>query len=139
MRRGSKTRFAIIFKRFFSSSEPSDEVMEKVVATIPQKIADEMNQMLTAPFTKAEVYRALFQSHSTKAPGPDGFSTGFYQRHWEIVGPSLTHNCLAILNNQASAKSINFTFIALIPKVKNHCPIQTDQFMQYLLQSLQIS
>lgn len=38
----------------------------------------------------AEVRMAMFQMGEDKAPGPDGFPPGFYQRYWAIVGESVT-------------------------------------------------
>lgn len=78
------------FQEIFSSSQPHSENMERFVATIPQKVTNEMNQMITIMYTEAEVHRALFQSYPTKALGPDGFSAGFFQKHWE--------NCWSIIN-----------------------------------------
>ena len=57
--------------------------------------------------------------HPTKAPGPDGMSAIFYQKYWEIVGPSVTNMMLNVLNSDAPLSDINSTNIVLVPKVKN--------------------
>jgi hypothetical protein len=56
---------------------------------------------------------------ANKAPGPDGLTAGFYQFHWEILGPRVTAAVLDFLNGGAMPESINNTTIVLIPKVKN--------------------
>ena len=55
--------------------------MDRVLQHVPRKVTPHMNEMLTAPYTKDEVKKALFQMGPTKSPGPDGFPAHFYQRH----------------------------------------------------------
>ena len=62
----------------------------------------------------------------TKAPGPDGFSAHFFQRHWEICGDDVTKAMLDIVEGKESARSINEIVLVLIPKVKN--PTLLSQF-----------
>ncbi|CAM8877661.1 unnamed protein product [Rhodiola kirilowii] len=76
-----------------------------------------MNEMLIAPFTEAEVRRALFQMHPTKAPGLDGLSALFYQSNWEIVGGDVVKEVLKCLNEGILNSAVNETLIVLIPKV----------------------
>jgi hypothetical protein len=45
-----------------------------------------MNNILTADFTREEVKNALDQMAPNKTPSPDGFTAGFYQQHWDMVG-----------------------------------------------------
>ena len=78
-----------------------------------------MNENLNKSFTREEVAIALKQIHPTKAPGPDGMSTIFYQKYWSIVGYSITNMILNVLNNNLSMTCLNKTNIALIPKVNN--------------------
>ncbi|KAL9690346.1 hypothetical protein QQ045_010744 [Rhodiola kirilowii] len=65
---------------------------------IPKLVTEEMNAVLLAPFSEAEVKRALFQMHPTKAPGLDGLSAIFYQSSWEIVGGDVIKEALKCLN-----------------------------------------
>lgn len=44
-----------------------------------------MNNYLDSPFMDEEIRNAVFQMHPTKAPGPDGMSLGFYQKHLGVV------------------------------------------------------
>ena len=74
---------------------------------------------MEADFTEEEIKRALFQMHPSKAPGVDGFTAGFYQRHWNLVGPELCAAVLGFLNGGDIPEVINDTAITLIPKVRN--------------------
>lgn len=55
--------------------------------------------------------------HPSKAPGPDGFPTLFYQRFWSEVGETTILNCLEIINQSRSVADWNHTYIALIAKL----------------------
>ena len=54
-----------------------------------------------------------------KAPGPDGMPPVFYQSFWQNGGPEVSDAILSCLNSGTLLKSINHTFITLIPKVCN--------------------
>ena len=54
-----------------------------------------------------------------KAPGPDGMPPLFFQIYWLDIGMDITKAVLSSLNSGSLLKSINHTFISLIPKVKN--------------------
>ncbi|CAM8915205.1 unnamed protein product [Rhodiola kirilowii] len=85
---------------------------------VPKLITNEMNEMLSAPFTEIEVRRALFQMHPTKAPGLDGFPALFFQSNWDIVGEDVVKEVLNCLNNNVLDGELNETLIVLVPKVK---------------------
>ena len=52
-------------------------------------------------------------------PGPNGMSPIFYKTYWHIVGDDIISIILYALNSGKVHESLNATFIALIPKVKN--------------------
>ena len=93
------------------------EITDKVDASI---FASQL-ELLAAPFTGEEVYDAIYQMHPTKAPGPDGMSTIFFQTFRNVVGKDVIEKVLDILNNDDDIVSINQTHIVLIPKMKKIC------------------
>jgi hypothetical protein len=93
------------------------ENMEAVLGTVPIRITLEMNAKLLEMVTEAEVKDAGFQIFPTKAPGPDGYPTHFFQRHWDLCGDEVTTVVMRMLRGEDNFKSINNTFIVLIPKV----------------------
>lgn len=44
---------------------------------------------LQAPIGHEDVKRVLFSMDSGKAPGPNGFSVGFFKCAWNVVGENL--------------------------------------------------
>ena len=78
-----------------------------------------MNESLIREFTGDEVVVALKQIHSNKAPGPNGMSAVFFQKHWNIVGNNITDMILNVLNHNIPIPELNKTNISLIPKISN--------------------
>ena len=73
--------------------------------------------MLTAPYTREEVKKALFQIGDMKAPGPNGLHAVFYKRFWHILGEELTDEVLEAVQMRKVPAGWNHTNIVLIPKV----------------------
>ena len=71
---------------------------------------------LERPFDKDEVAGVVSGFNGDKAPGPDGFSMGFFQCCWDTIHLDI----MAVLNYFHGVcsfeKSLNATFVALIPK-----------------------
>lgn len=54
-----------------------------------------------------------------KSLGSDGFGVCFYQKYWQTVGSEICKAMLSILNGDGMISSLNYTCIALIPKVNS--------------------
>ena len=76
-----------------------------------------MNLLLLKEFDTGEVKAALDSIGDLKAPGPDGMSSIFYKKFWEVVGTKVTEEVLAVLNGGPMPEGWNDTTIVLIPKV----------------------
>jgi hypothetical protein len=74
----------------------------------------------------AEVRKALFDMNPWKAPGPDGFPAGFYQKGWKSMAASLCNFVRTIWLNPKDVIEVNSTDICLIPKVNK--PEFVNQF-----------
>ena len=104
------------FQNLFLSSSPT--TINEVIQLVDERITPEMNAALLSPFSSEEVRSALFQISPSKAPGPDGITALFFQKYWNIVGLHVTDAVLDCLNSGRLLKSVNFTNIVLIPKIK---------------------
>ena len=96
------------FTNIYSSNHPTS--FEASLGAVRQRVTPEMNEALLGVFRAEEVKISLNQMHPTKAPGSDGMSPIFFQKYWDVVGPSV----------------VNETFICLIPKV--NCPQKISEF-----------
>lgn len=74
---------SLFFDNLFSSSYPLN--LNSFLEGFQVKISAIMNQELTKQITEEEVHSAQFSINSDSAPGPDGFTTLFFQQHWELV------------------------------------------------------
>ncbi|XP_075092306.1 uncharacterized protein LOC107821421 [Nicotiana tabacum] len=79
-------------------------------------ISESERESLQSNFEEQEVLSSLKMCASDKAPGPDGYTMGFFRKCWDI----LKEDIMAAFNNFHSQemfeKSFNATYIALIPK-----------------------
>ncbi|XP_020692638.1 uncharacterized protein LOC110106898 [Dendrobium catenatum] len=79
---------------------------------IPSSLLD----VLTVPVTTKEIKSVVFDGVATSSPGPDGFSFGFYQQTWHLIGD---HLCKAVKHFFSSGhlpKGAKATAICLILK-----------------------
>ncbi|KAL2228627.1 UNVERIFIED_CONTAM: hypothetical protein Sindi_1842400 [Sesamum indicum] len=86
---------------------------------------EEAGQLILA-FSPEDVKQAVFDIAEDKAPGPDGFSSGFFKAAWSVVGHEVTTAVLDFFSTGKLLKQVNSTLLALIPKV--HTPITVGDF-----------
>ncbi|KAL2246963.1 UNVERIFIED_CONTAM: Transposon TX1 uncharacterized protein [Sesamum indicum] len=63
-----------------------------------------------------DVKNAVFDIFEDKAPGPDGYSSGFFKAAWPVVGTEVTRAILNFFTTGKLLKQVNSTLLALIPK-----------------------
>ncbi|KAL0434246.1 UNVERIFIED_CONTAM: hypothetical protein Slati_2758900 [Sesamum latifolium] len=84
-------------------------------------ITQEEASALIQPVSREEIKLAFFDIEEDKAPGPDGYSSGFYKAAWPIIGEEITNAILEFFTTGCLLKQVNTTLLALIPKSLAKC------------------
>ena len=105
------------FQDLFTSSNSSQ--FDVILEGLHPVITTEMSASLSRVYQADEVLLALKQMAPLTALGLDGMSPIFYKTYWHIIGDDVISIVLNALNLGKVHESLNATFIALIPKVKN--------------------
>ena len=106
---------------FFALFETSQCFAQRVPWDIPNwssRLLEEEREVLEEDVTRKEVEVSLWSVKPFKAPGPDGYHAGFYQRNWHIVKDSVVKLVAKIFESRSMPSHLNKTLIKLIPK----CP-----------------
>ena len=111
------TLFSSCYTRLFTSFSPQE--LDRVLNGVQEVVTGEMIANLVMEYKPEEVASAIKEMAPLKASGPDGMPPLFYQSNWPDVGIEVTQAVLSCLNFSSILRSINHTFISLIPKVKN--------------------
>ena len=68
------------------------------------------------PFTEEEIFLALMEMNGDKAPGPDRLTMAFWQSCWDFLKKEVVELFKEFYDQKSFAKSLNTTFLVLIPK-----------------------
>ncbi|GJT36298.1 putative ribonuclease H-like domain-containing protein [Tanacetum coccineum] len=82
-----------------------------------KQVSDNSNANMIRSVTNKEIRKAMFDIGNDKAPGPDGYTSVFFKRGWDVVGTDVCSAIRDFFDNGQILKEINHTFLALIPKV----------------------
>eukprot|EP00253_Pinus_taeda_P026591 PITA_26591 len=95
-----------------------EAAIKEITNAIPKSITEEQNWALRRTITMEEVEEVVRSMPSDKAPGPDGFTINFYKACWNIVKQDIWEIVEDSRRSKTILKSLNSTFIALVPKVE---------------------
>ncbi|KAL0444877.1 UNVERIFIED_CONTAM: Retrovirus-related Pol polyprotein from type-1 retrotransposable element R2 [Sesamum latifolium] len=82
-------------------------------------IPHDEGEIMIRPMEREEIKAAFFDIAEDKAPGPDGFSAGFFKAAWNVIGDELTTAVQDFFISGKMLKQVNATVLSLIPKVAN--------------------
>ena len=113
---------------------------QQVVRPFPEvlvflRISDANANWLDRPFEEVEIFYVIQNFDGNKSLGPDKFPMAFFQACWGILKPDLMDVFHHFFAKCQFEKSLNATFITLIPKknaaieVKDFRPISLDPIL----------
>ncbi|XP_020688855.2 uncharacterized protein LOC110104200 [Dendrobium catenatum] len=102
------------FKGLYNMGSPPCENSFNIMAG--SQIPHDLIHGLTQPVSDEEIKNVVFAGKATSAPGPDGFSFGFYQKTWHIIGFHLCRAVRHFFTTGVMPKVSKATAITLIPK-----------------------
>ncbi|GJV47109.1 hypothetical protein Tco_1437321 [Tanacetum coccineum] len=83
----------------------------------PKTISLQQQRDMECEVTNMEIKKAVWDYGTDKAPGPDGFSFGFYRRFWNLIEIDVCDAVRYFFIHGEISNGCNLTFIALIPKI----------------------
>ncbi|KAB2632574.1 hypothetical protein D8674_028821 [Pyrus ussuriensis x Pyrus communis] len=81
-------------------------------------VTEAMNATLCSPISNLEIKEAVFNIGGSKVPGPNGFQGIFFHSFWDIIVAEIHGIVVECLVGDGCPSQINFTNIALIPKLR---------------------
>jgi hypothetical protein len=107
------------YKELFKfESRPNINISENFFSE-GEKLTDEDNLVLEDKFIEEEIRKAVFESYSDGAPGPDGISFMFYQTFWDVIKGDLVEMFDDFHKGKLDLYRVNFALIIVIPKEKD--------------------
>ena len=107
--------FVTHYKAFLGNELLCDELnMEDLFV---KKVSYATGNNMVRDVSDDEIKAAMFDIGEDKAPGPDGFTSAFFKKGWDIVGHEVCGAVRDFFANGQLLKEINHTFLSLIPKV----------------------
>ncbi|KAH7845388.1 hypothetical protein Vadar_001417 [Vaccinium darrowii] len=91
----------------------------RVEQLITNKLSTEQSHAMVIEITDEEIRDTFLSLNPHKAPGPDGYNAGFFQKAWSIVGHDVISAIKNFFRSGKLLRKVNSTSVALVPKVPN--------------------
>ncbi|GJW27992.1 RNA-directed DNA polymerase, eukaryota [Tanacetum coccineum] len=105
------------FDHFASRFCKPDKPTASVLLDFLNQISYEQRAYLESDVTNAEIKKAVWECGIDNAPGPNGFTFGFFRHFWYLVDIEVFEAVRYFFNFSDLPKGCNSSFIALIPKI----------------------
>lgn len=83
---------------------------------LTERVSSRMAESLTQTVTREEIKAVDHSMPHNKSPGPDGYTSEFYQAAWHAVGDLVTDAIMEFFQTGELLKAINVTVITIVPK-----------------------
>ncbi|GJR21008.1 RNA-directed DNA polymerase, eukaryota [Tanacetum coccineum] len=90
-----------------------------ILMDFPKKISEAQLRGLECEVSNDEIKKAVWDCGTEKAPGPDGFTFGFFRHFWYLIHNDVYDAVRYFFLHTDIPKGCNSSFIALIPKSLN--------------------
>ncbi|XP_059629660.1 uncharacterized protein LOC132272550 [Cornus florida] len=100
-----KTKFVDYFKSAYANFQPASQIPQ--AKYIRKRLVTDEIERLEEVVLKEEIKSTVLAMGSDRAPGPDGFSTRFFQQFWGIVGEEFTDAILQFFDHPEMGRGIN--------------------------------
>ncbi|GJX01982.1 RNA-directed DNA polymerase, eukaryota [Tanacetum coccineum] len=97
---------------WLNSSQRSKRLKE-----ILKGISHEQSDHMEREVSNDEIKKSVWECGTDKAPGPDGFTFGFFRHFWHLVDRDVCEAVRYFFKFSDLPKGCNSSFIALIPKI----------------------
>lgn len=78
-----------------------------------KRVGTEFKSELTRVVTVEEIKVAMWSFQGDKAPGPDGYTSAFFQHNWNVVGKDVTNAALLFFQSSIMSQSWNSTVLSI--------------------------
>ncbi|GJW03090.1 RNA-directed DNA polymerase, eukaryota [Tanacetum coccineum] len=109
-----KQEFLMHFTNRFSKPDYRRAILH---TSFPKRLSTVQQTELECEVSKEEIKRAVWDCGTEKAPGPDGFTFGFYRQFWYLIENDVYKAVMYFFSHGEIPKGCNSSFIALIPKI----------------------
>ncbi|KAL0378338.1 UNVERIFIED_CONTAM: hypothetical protein Sradi_3139300 [Sesamum radiatum] len=137
---GVATEFVKFFKDLLGGQRRADAINIMYLRPWASYIVtQEEGDATIRPVDRAEIKETLFDIHEDKGPDPDGFTSGFFEAAWPIVGDDITTTVQDFFHTGKLLKLVNATVLNLIPKGDPMSPflfVLSMEVLQLLLAQL---
>lgn len=105
------------FDHFANRFCKPDKSTASLFLDFPNQISIEQRAILERDVTNIEIKKAVWECGIDKAPGPDGFTFGFFRHFWYLVDIDVYAAVRYFFTYSDLPKGCNSSFITLIPKI----------------------
>ncbi|GJT45441.1 RNA-directed DNA polymerase, eukaryota [Tanacetum coccineum] len=94
-----------------------DDMRATLTMEFPNRLHPDQSRDLEMSVSNEEIKKAVWECGTDKAPGPDGFTFGFFRHFWYIVEKDVCNAVSYFFTHDDLPIGCNSSFIALIPKI----------------------
>ncbi|GKA93351.1 RNA-directed DNA polymerase, eukaryota, reverse transcriptase zinc-binding domain protein [Tanacetum coccineum] len=110
-------QFVKHFKQFLGESSPVN-YLQGCNELFKKKSCNVDAEYMVREVSNAEIKKAMFMIDDNKAPRPDGYTSHFFKKAWNVVGNAVCKAVREFFDTGRILSEINSTVIALVPKLQ---------------------